>query len=514
MSTLTADLYLRLSVDFEGAIERQEAGCRRWCAANGLKVRRVHVDRGISGYSTLARRDGFDAALQRVITREVPTLVVWKLDWLSRRGIGHIGALLDDFERAGGRLVSVQDQLDTAQPQARMIIALLSEFARAESEVIGVRVKSAKEAQRAAGLWLSGKPPFGYAVAPNHRLVPVEPAAKLIGDVFRLIATGHSLTMVCRHLNGRGFRNSRGNPWKTSCLSEAIRTPAYAGLQPARHVAADGRHQVRPALVALRVDQEDAGGGSEPGIRRKPPSRELVTTTHTAGACFHACLGQARSGMNAMSSPAGWRADPSDPRVQRYWDGSTWRAQRAWNGAQWVDTALGPLPPTATPFVVPPTPRHRAWWIGGGVGLGVLAVVIVAAVAANGVGGGGSSGGGGSRQTIGYFEFKANDQLLDEPGLSFLESPGLPYVDATDCRSAASDLRHLRAHTARWPSVLQTPMSQAETEYAAAIRACYANDLGTTQADMSSGDKYAAAADDAFAAHCTQLDQNIYRYQC
>ena len=168
----TADLYLRLSVDFEGAtsIDRQEADCRRWCAANGLVVRRVHVDRGISGFAETAHRDGFDAALAAVAAGEVDTLVVWKLDRLSRRGIGQVGQVLDQFERAGGRLVSVQDRLDTAQPQTRMIIALLSEFARAESETMGVRIKSAKQAQRAAGLWLSGKPPFGYAIAPDRRL--------------------------------------------------------------------------------------------------------------------------------------------------------------------------------------------------------------------------------------------------------------------------------------------------------------------------------------------------------
>ena len=72
-----------------------------------------------------------------IVTAEVATLVGWKLDRLSRRGLGPVGQVLDQFERAGGRLVSVKDGLDTAQPQARMIIALLSEFARAESETNG-----------------------------------------------------------------------------------------------------------------------------------------------------------------------------------------------------------------------------------------------------------------------------------------------------------------------------------------------------------------------------------------
>lgn len=251
----TADLYLRLSLDFEGAtsIDRQEVDCRRWCAAHDLIVREVHVDRGVSGYSAGAHRSGFDAALAAVSCGEVATLVVWKLDRLSRRGVGQVGALLDDFERAGARLVSVQDQLDTAQPQARMIIALLSEFARAESETMGMRIKSAKEAQRASGQWLSGKPPFGYAIAPDRRLVPVEPAAGVMREVFGLINAGLSLGEICRRLNARGLRNSRGTRWTTPVLSDAIRTPAYAGLTPVRHVTAEGRHASgKPAVYRDR----------------------------------------------------------------------------------------------------------------------------------------------------------------------------------------------------------------------------------------------------------------------
>lgn len=239
-----ADLYLRLSVDFEGAtaIERQEADCRRWCTAHNLTVRAVHVDKGVSGFSETAHRDGFDAALTAVVSGEVGTLVVWKLDRLSRRGVGQVGHLLDAFEHAGGRLVSVQDQLDTSQPQARMIIALLSEFARAESETMGVRVKAAKAAQRARGLWLSGKPPFGYTIAADRRLTPTQPAASVMSEVFQRLADGHTLLSVCALLNERGFRNSRGHRWQSSALSEAIRSPAYAGLTPARHVTANGLH--------------------------------------------------------------------------------------------------------------------------------------------------------------------------------------------------------------------------------------------------------------------------------
>jgi site-specific DNA recombinase len=91
-TSAAADLYLRLSLDHPGAtaIERQEADCRRWCAVHGLEVLKVHVDRGVSGYSEReqAHRDGFTAALNAVAQGEATTLVVWKLDRLSRRGVG------------------------------------------------------------------------------------------------------------------------------------------------------------------------------------------------------------------------------------------------------------------------------------------------------------------------------------------------------------------------------------------------------------------------------------------
>lgn len=140
-----ADLYLRVSLDREGktAIERQEADCRAWAESNRLEVRTVHIDRGRSGYRSVGRA-GFDAAVSALTTRTVRTLIVWKVDRLSRQGMGQVGKLLDDADRVGGRIVFVHDHLDTSQQHARRALALLSEIARTESANIGHRVASAK----------------------------------------------------------------------------------------------------------------------------------------------------------------------------------------------------------------------------------------------------------------------------------------------------------------------------------------------------------------------------------
>ncbi|MEV4480000.1 recombinase family protein [Micromonospora coxensis] len=101
-----ADLYLRLSLDREGktAIERQEFDCRAWAERNGLEVRKVHIDQGRSGYKPVDRA-GFDAAISALTTGTVGTLVVWKVDRLSRHGMSQVGQVLDQVDKAGGRIV-------------------------------------------------------------------------------------------------------------------------------------------------------------------------------------------------------------------------------------------------------------------------------------------------------------------------------------------------------------------------------------------------------------------------
>lgn len=98
------DLYLRLSLDRDGksAIERQESDCRRWAELNDVRVRSVHVDRGRSAYKEGVERKGFDAALTAVTSGVVRTLIVWKLDRLSRQGIGQMGEVLDKIHSVGG----------------------------------------------------------------------------------------------------------------------------------------------------------------------------------------------------------------------------------------------------------------------------------------------------------------------------------------------------------------------------------------------------------------------------
>lgn len=228
------DLYLRLSLDRDGktAIERQEADCRAWAERNGLTVRKVHTDRGRSGYKAVERK-GFDSALAAVTAGVVGTLIVWKLDRLSRKGIGQVGRVLDGIEAVGGRLVSVVEGLDTSDDSARTIVATLAELARSESKDLGARVGHAKKYLRSKGQWIGGQPPYGLGVDPKSKKLVHDPEcavyARLIADE---VLAGASLVKTARLLNEYEIPSPRGGQWNAASIMQLLRSPAFAGLMP------------------------------------------------------------------------------------------------------------------------------------------------------------------------------------------------------------------------------------------------------------------------------------------
>jgi site-specific DNA recombinase len=242
------DLYLRLSVDREGkdSLERQEADLRQWVAREGLTVRRVWADRGKSGYKRDVKRPDFEAALAALRAGEAATLAVWKLDRLSRRGAGQIGLVLDDVEHVGGRLLFLQDNIDTAKGgNQRMLIVLLSEQARAESANTSLRVKAKKADSRKRGEYLGGPAPFGYVVGngstpgtPNDRKLRPDPEeAPLIREIVDRVLAGETLLAICRDWNAREVPTRRaGSLWRPSTLSASLRSPALAGLMPEKRI--------------------------------------------------------------------------------------------------------------------------------------------------------------------------------------------------------------------------------------------------------------------------------------
>ncbi|MFB6931759.1 recombinase family protein [Streptomyces chartreusis] len=329
--------------------DRAEADCRAWAAQHGLDVRQVHIDRGKSGYKDVARK-GFDAATRAVISGAVGTLVVWKLDRLSRKETAEVGPLLAEFERIGGRLISVMDGLDSSSPGDRLAFASLSEWARTEAETQGERIRHAKQYLRGRGRWIGGRPPYGLRVdAGSGRLEPDPETAQYARLIADEALAGRPLVRIARLLNEYEIPAPRGGLWQVGSLSQLLRAPAFAGLLPQTEAVWDDERGCRryTGLVRPYLDPET---GRCPGARAMaaPVERAVVAALLArnpmlAGPWERSAIPERRALLSAAveriwvtrAPGRGHRFDP-EKRLRIVWVGDERRMEQRGDESGWL----------------------------------------------------------------------------------------------------------------------------------------------------------------------------------
>lgn len=211
----------------------------RTAAAQGKTIRHIWFEQR-SASKAHVRREQFDSAIAAILAGLSKTLYVWKTDRLSRRGMGQVGLLLDDFDKRGARLVSVTEGLDSAQG-GRMMFAWLSERAREEAKDIALRTKTGGDAHKAEGRWPGGVAPYGlYSPRGSGKLAhnPEEYkyARPLIAE--RLL-DGVTPAEIANDLNKRKIPTRKGKLWRAQTVIHLAHSPSWAGLIPDRERATD-----------------------------------------------------------------------------------------------------------------------------------------------------------------------------------------------------------------------------------------------------------------------------------
>jgi len=97
----------------------------------------------------MAKRPGLASALEQLDADQADTLVVSKLDRLSR-SLLDFAALVERSRRNGWTLVALDLAVDTTTPSGEMLANVLAAFAQFERRLIGQRTKEGvrREAQR------------------------------------------------------------------------------------------------------------------------------------------------------------------------------------------------------------------------------------------------------------------------------------------------------------------------------------------------------------------------------
>jgi site-specific DNA recombinase len=329
------------------APENQDRVNRQGALLHGLRIKPGYEfsDHGKSG-SKDVRRPDVERAIQAVVNQEIEALIVPTVDRLSRRGMRHIGEMLDAVESAGDRIIFVRELLDSSQQSSRAIIAFLAESARSEARNLLWRVETWHEGRRLKGMWATNHP-YGYLVI-DGKLIPHPEQAPIVRRMSTEVMSGLSLVKIAKALNAdgipspasskiaearaKGRQSTRSaSAWGESSVSSVLRNPALAGWQrhngkivvgPSGEPVSFGEGILTPgehARLLAEMDRrttiirksrsrwleagEKSGGarlrmvGDKTGGGR--PARYLLTGMARCASSDHSMLAQPAHGLNA-----------------------------------------------------------------------------------------------------------------------------------------------------------------------------------------------------------------------
>ena len=185
--------YIRVST-YQQNTDAQRAELEQWLTANG------HTKKSIKWFEDKETgkdldRPGFAAMQKAIFAGKIKTVVVWKLDRLSRNQRDGINLLADLCDR-GVRVVSVTQQLDLSGVAGRLVAGVLFAIGEMELENIRERQAAGIAAAKKRGVYSGRKP--GTKKASADRALELKQQGLLNREIAN--AMGISTATVKRYL--------------------------------------------------------------------------------------------------------------------------------------------------------------------------------------------------------------------------------------------------------------------------------------------------------------------------
>lgn len=233
--------YVRVSTENQlenYSIDEQTERLQAYCKAKDMSIYKIYTDGGYSGGNI--NRPALTAMLDDIKYKYFDTIIVYKLDRLSRSQKDTLMLIEDKFLSNNIDFVSISENFDTTTPFGKAMIGILSVFAQLEKDQITERFTMGRIGRSKAGLFHGGgNAPKGYKYI-NGKLEIDLYEAQQVKEVFNLFLSGKSVNAVSRIMTER-YKN---NLWSNSNkITNCIRNSIYIGKVKFNGVEYDGEHQ-------------------------------------------------------------------------------------------------------------------------------------------------------------------------------------------------------------------------------------------------------------------------------
>jgi len=200
----------------------------------------VYVDDGYSG--KVLRRPALDKLLDRAYEGAYEEVLILNPFRLARN-YGHQILLLEEFERAGCRVVFIQRPIGQG-PDEELLLQMQGVIAQYEHAKIQERTRRGRLYRMRRGELVTGQRVFGYEYFSRKGEVPahyerLETEAEVIRKVFDWYAyEGLSLRQIAHALREAAVPTVRGGRWNGSHIGHMLANPIYTGTGYANKIEA------------------------------------------------------------------------------------------------------------------------------------------------------------------------------------------------------------------------------------------------------------------------------------
>ena len=235
-------IYIRVSTTEQAnegySIEGQKDKLTSYCKIRDWDVYDYYIDGGYSG--TNLDRPELKRMLRDITDKKLDTILVYKLDRLSRKQGDIIYLVEDIFISNNINFVSILENFDTSTPFGRAMIGILAVFAQLERDTIVERTTMGKETRAKSGKYNGGPAPIGYRLE-NGNLIVDDYEALQVKEVFSLYKD-HGQNKTANIMNDKGYKTKYGK-WHGKTVARVIENPIYLGKIRHKNDIYDGDHE-------------------------------------------------------------------------------------------------------------------------------------------------------------------------------------------------------------------------------------------------------------------------------
>ena len=209
------------------SIEQQLADIRAFAKREGYTLVHEYADHARSGFKNTSARTAFQTMMSAAESGTFDTLIVWKVDRFGRNR-EESAVFKGRLRRFGVRVLYAMEPIPEGSAGV-LLEGMLEATAEWYSRQLSENVTRGMTDNAHRCLY-NGTRILGYSRGPDGRYALNPEEAAIIRHIFDLYTSGLSAARICRQLNDRGLKTSRGCSWNPESLLRVISNERYTGV--------------------------------------------------------------------------------------------------------------------------------------------------------------------------------------------------------------------------------------------------------------------------------------------